>query len=256
MREDARIFVNGVAFVRRHRRVWLLSILAASFLGAVGAFGSGAAPFVLRYGFWLSVMLAGALIVSISVDLFDDRGWLDTRPALKGAALALAVAAPQTAVVWAVGNWMFDDPWRVGRLLELYPSVLLVTGAFLGLHVVLGREPPLTSANPSGLNPSLFLERLPPRLRSGELYAVQAEDHYLRLHTSRGSALIAMRLADALRELDGIEGAQVHRSWWVARDAVEHGARRRGRAVLSLKGGLTAPVSRTYAPALRRAHWF
>ena len=98
--------------------------------------------------------------------------------------------------------------------------------------------------------------RLPPRLRGATLHAVQAEDHYLRLHTDRGSDLILMRLSDAVAELEGLEGARTHRSWWVARDAVRDASRGDGRAALTLEGGLVAPVSRRYARALREAGWY
>ncbi|MNE65569.1 LytTr DNA-binding domain protein [compost metagenome] len=65
-----------------------------------------------------------------------------------------------------------------------------------------------------------------------------------------------MRLADALIELEGLEGAQTHRSWWVAKGAVASVARGDGRAALTLTGDLTAPVSRRYARALREAGWW
>jgi len=65
-----------------------------------------------------------------------------------------------------------------------------------------------------------------------------------------------MRLGDALAELEGLEGAQTHRSWWVSRHAVVEARRADGRAVLKLKSGAEAPVSRTYARALREAGWF
>jgi DNA-binding LytR/AlgR family response regulator len=101
-----------------------------------------------------------------------------------------------------------------------------------------------------------FIERLPLRLRGARLIGVQAEDHYLRVHTDQGSDLILMRLSDALEELEGLEGAQTHRSWWVAKDAVRGASRGNGRATLALEGGLTAPVSRRYAKALREAGWY
>ncbi|WP_417487125.1 LytTR family DNA-binding domain-containing protein, partial [Maricaulis sp.] len=47
-----------------------------------------------------------------------------------------------------------------------------------------------------------------------------------------------------------------HRSWWVAREAVQSAERGDGRAKLVLAGALTAPVSRTYAPKLRDAGWY
>ncbi len=102
----------------------------------------------------------------------------------------------------------------------------------------------------------------PPALRQRQdhegalLYAVSAEDHYLRLHTPKGSDLILMRLADAIAELGGIEGAQTHRSWWVAREAVESARRDGERVVLLLKGGVEAPVSRPNVRPLREARWF
>jgi hypothetical protein len=101
-----------------------------------------------------------------------------------------------------------------------------------------------------------FLDRLPPKLKGAVIYAVSSEDHYLRLHTSKGADLILMRLSDAVAELEGLEGAQTHRSWWVARDAVE-GSRRDGDKVfLTLKGGVEAPVSRPNVRPLREAGWF
>jgi DNA-binding LytR/AlgR family response regulator len=56
-------------------------------------------------------------------------------------------------------------------------------------------------------------------------------------------------------ELDGVEGAQVHRSWWVARDAITDAKRGDGRALLTLKDGAQVPVSRTYAGELRERGW-
>ena len=103
--------------------------------------------------------------------------------------------------------------------------------------------------------PIRFLDRLPEKLKGGTIYAVQAEDHYLRLHTSKGTDLILMRLADAIAELEGIEGAQTHRSWWVAKDAIAEVKRADGRVALALRGGAEAPVSRPNVKALRESGW-
>jgi DNA-binding LytR/AlgR family response regulator len=87
------------------------------------------------------------------------------------------------------------------------------------------------------------------------MWAVEAEDHYLRRHTSQGQDLILLRLSAAIDELEGIEGAQVHRSWWVARDAITEAVRGDGRATLTLQDGAEVPVSRTYARLLRERGW-
>ena len=136
-------------------------------------------------------------------------------------------------------------------------GVTLVMTTGMTTLMMLARERSIeTHAAPAGAAPPRFLDRLPLKLRGGLLYAVQAEDHYLRLHTSKGQDLILLRLSDAVAELEGIEGAQTHRSWWVAKDAVEAAKRGDGRAVLTLKGGVEVPVSRAYARGLREAGWF
>ena len=60
---------------------------------------------------------------------------------------------------------------------------------------------------------------------------------------------------ELVSELEGIEGMQVHRSWWVARDAITDAKRGDGRARLTLKDGAEVPVSRTYASRLRDEGW-
>ncbi len=134
--------------------------------------------------------------------------------------------------------------------------MLLVAAAMTALNFLADRTPPETHAGARDAAPAAFLERLPVRLRGSELYAVEAQDHYLRLHTSQGADLILMRLSDAIDELEGIEGAQTHRSWWVARGGVDEARRADGRATLRLKDGAEVPVSRTYVRALRQAGWF
>lgn len=98
----------------------------------------------------------------------------------------------------------------------------------------------------------LFLRRLPPQLGQN-LTCLQMEDHYLRAFTDKGNALIRVRFRDALAELDGYPGLQVHRSWWVALAAIESVKRDGRRHAAYLRGGLQAPVSKTYADQLKAA---
>jgi DNA-binding LytR/AlgR family response regulator len=98
------------------------------------------------------------------------------------------------------------------------------------------------------LRPRLF-NRLP--LSFGErLYCLSSEDHYVRAHGEHGSVLLLMRMKDAIAELDGLHGLRVHRSWWVARDAVER-VERNGRMRIVLANGMSAPVARSCEGAVR-----
>jgi DNA-binding LytR/AlgR family response regulator len=101
-----------------------------------------------------------------------------------------------------------------------------------------------------------FTDRLPLPLRCAKVIALEAEDHYLRVHLEGGqSTLILMRLSDAIAELPRDTGAQTHRSWWVAKDAVRGVSKAEGRATLALDGGMKAPVSRSFYRELGAQGW-
>lgn len=93
--------------------------------------------------------------------------------------------------------------------------------------------------------PGRLLGRLPAHVR-GRIIALEMEDHYVRVHTDNGSALVLLRLSDAVAELAPLAGRQVHRSWWVADDAIEHFERTGRAGQVRLSNGLTAPVSQRY----------
>ena len=100
--------------------------------------------------------------------------------------------------------------------------------------------------------PPDFFRRIPPAL-GRDLLALEMEDHYLRIHTAVGSDLILMRLRDALTELSSDRGLQVHRSWWVAKNAVASVERDGQKLVLALRNGLKVPVSKTYRDQVKDA---
>jgi len=235
-----------------------VAVGAGVVLALTGAFGTVMAPLWLRFAYWVPLILAGAVWAHLCSRLIERLIDPDEQPWLTVAALSAATAGPVTAMVWLVTGLVFENEiYPVDRLVHFIGPVLIITIAISAINVFLGRPAPVqTHAVPGGTAPARFLDRLPPRLRGATLIAVQAEDHYLRLHTDRGSDLVLMRLSDAVAELEGLEGARTHRSWWVARDAVRDVSRGDGRAVLTLEGGIVAPVSRRYARALREAGWY
>jgi len=109
--------------------------------------------------------------------------------------------------------------------------------------------PPLPEAE------AAFRRRLSARRRAARLLAVEAHDHYVRAHTDAGVELLALRFADAMTELSGAHGFQVHRSWWVSATAIRAAHWRRASGDIELDGGLMVPVSRSGAPLLREAGW-
>lgn len=92
---------------------------------------------------------------------------------------------------------------------------------------------------------SAFLDRLPVEIGI-DIVALEAQEHYTKVYTPLGSALVLYRFGDAVKDMASRRGIQVHRSFWVHTDAIET-VDRSGRAYeLTLNTGLKVPVSRSY----------
>lgn len=260
-------------FWREHRKGFIIATVAAPILALLGALGTDQIALLPRLAYWLILMETGALIgLGVSTGL-QAWGRLGRHPWAEGLAISIGIALPLTLVVIAMSGIFFQMPtpgWA--GFVTMFGTVTLVCGVITAINYAVRRGDPLPlpanmgqpSAPPEGASPAppavasppRLLERLPPPFRHGPVVALQAEDHYLRVHTPAGSTLILMRLSDAIAELDGADGAQIHRSWWVARSAVERVERGDGRATLHLADNVAVPVSRTHYRSLRDAGWF
>ena len=254
-----------------------LATLIGVFLGVIGPFGSFyGGPIELRIPYWIVNLWIGFVILALTTRLsirgatrFDVPVWfaLSAGVALGSMPLCLTLSF-FSAWFWPGAHGRFD------HFREMYGQTLVISEplafGYYWLGARKGHNPPLigqpssppspivsVEAPPSQPPTGLFLDRLPARL-GRELIALQMEDHYVRAHTNRGSDLILTPLKDAIAELEGplgMEGMQVHRSWWVARGAVETSAPNGRNLVLRLKNGIEAPVSRTSVAKLKAAGW-
>lgn len=246
---------------RRDWRVWARNLAVAAgagvFLALVGAMDTGPLPVWVRLAYWTPLMMGGAFVGHATTAVINRFVRADTNPWTFGVLLACALTAPITFVVWGYTGWVFGADMSTHTLAAMVGPVFVISAGMTALMLLVNWPGRVTHAPaPGAPAPSVrFMERLPAKLKGAVIYAISAEDHYLRLHTSKGSDLILMRLGDAITELEGLEGMQTHRSWWVARDAVESTRREGDKAVLVLKGGAEAPVSRPNVKPLREAGW-
>lgn len=89
-----------------------------------------------------------------------------------------------------------------------------------------------------------FFERIPKRL-GRDVISLNSQDHYVKVTTSIGSELILMRLSDAIIELDGLDGIQPHRSWWVAKKHATQIRTENGKKIIQLSNSDLVPISRS-----------
>ncbi|ESQ85564.1 hypothetical protein ABAC460_23495 [Asticcacaulis sp. AC460] len=234
----------------------LIALAMAGFLTFFSAAGTGEMGWPLRLAYWVTVMAAGSVVSSIVGILLDNQTRLNT---WQEVAIMLAIIIPLISItVWLITAGFEQQTPQFWRLPYFVPPVAIISAVMTFLHFQVNHTPVQSHAFPEArmAEPGeTFRERLGFKYRHADILALSAEDHYLRVHTSAGETLILMRLYDAIRELDGIEGSQIHRSWWVAKEAVADVRKSDGKMSLVLKNGLPAPVSRSYAKALKSDGW-
>ena len=195
------------------------AVAVLAWLGPFDTWGSLSLPD--RVGFWTLATsvnwLFGLVLGSAAGLVFDRRGVLAWAAAVIGGSAVAAV--PGTTVVWLlVAAYMDHRMTEVAEIASLYSQVIvihlvlnaLVTWLIWGKSRPGGAEGEAVSPHPIGESPSApFLERLPSRLGRNLLH-LHMQDHYVEAHTDEGSELLLLRFRDTLRELDGLDGAQVH----------------------------------------------
>ena len=245
--------------LRRHLLGLALAIAVFSYLGPFGT-GTRLSPveLVIYWAIAMTVNWAIAMaIIPFSASALKRAG----KPAWVGVvAGALAAATPGTGIVVALEAAFNRSLTLAAELVYVYScvAVVFVVVGLLAYRLIDRTES--TTDNAESRQPDAsplaapFLSRLSAR-RGRKLLHLHMQDHYVEAHTDKGSELVLLRFRDAIRELEGLDGMQVHRSHWVAASAVDRAMRRNGRLFLKLTNGDEVPVSRSFAPALKERGW-
>lgn len=222
-----------------------------TFLSILAPYGSDGLGWPWLWLYWNSMMGLG-WVAGIGVTLGLDRWATDWPEALRYFVASVLVSIPVTIAVAAI-QIVNGNTFSTLEYFVLYFLVWVVSAGVTVLTWLMARR---KADNIEAAIGRALLDKLPHRLRHAKVLALESEDHYLRVHTDAGDALILIRLTDAISAVETLEGARTHRSWWVAKGAVNTVSRGDGRAVLTLTNGVEAPVSRTYSAKLREAGWY
>jgi hypothetical protein len=260
-------------------------LLVPSVLGGYGAINNWrliesigpfwAIAFYLGHAFppWFST----CLLTSLAMHLL--RPW-KPRPSiimLSGHTLSCLITLPY--ISWLIS--LFAG-WWPGSGLEAPPTNLLAAGywaywlragaVWLGTNFVFDRflglpryrydaVSPGATADPVATDSGItvpcesrpaFLERAPATVSLADVIAVKAEQHYIRIITATRSYLVLHRFSDALCELPSNAGLQLHRSWWVRRNAIQRVRQSSRRMAVILQTGEEIPVSGPYQVLVRQ----
>ncbi|GAB2674945.1 LytTR family DNA-binding domain-containing protein [Aliiglaciecola sp. 3_MG-2023] len=102
-----------------------------------------------------------------------------------------------------------------------------------------------------------FKQSRSPRLHNrlskpGDILALIAEDHYTRVILQNREELIYIRFKDAIAEMQGQNGFQTHRSYWVSEEAAVGYSEQGHSASIKLLNDRDIPVSRSFRQAIKR----
>lgn len=181
-------------------------------------------------------------------------GWREMRRDVPMIACAVALIAVVPFRAVAQGQVVLPHPMLSSTapetLVFLFLTALAITGYSYLTH--LDTTQPEAAVADAGSQPEpaasdATLPRLVLRLDpavQGRLVSITGRDHYVDVRTTAGQAQVLMRFSDAVAEAAPQVGAQVHRSHWVAWDAVT-GVERDGARLFLKLGQDRIPVSRT-----------
>lgn len=229
--------------------VWLVTTVVVTLAGPFGTYDAlGLAP---RTTYWASVV-GLALPVSVAVRVILRR-WF---PAWGRVCLSLVSAMAAGIVLSAPVHWIShlfdgDHVHPLPPMLEMTGLVVIVAVGISLIRLVLTW---VVQRAFQQERRARLLDRVEPAAR-GRIRHLSVRDHYVVVRTDRGEDSVLMRFSDALEEIGGLRGLQVHRSHWVAEDAVVSVRRDGTRTFLRLDDGTEVPVSRSYQAEVEARSW-
>ena len=238
----------------RSPHVWAVLAGVIAILSLTGPFDTyGEMSLVARVLYWTLVGLGsfgvGLFCSMITATWAEQRGLNEALALLLG---GLTAGLPITALNATI-NWLVFGDGILAGFRDILPVAvpIAVIIAYLYELPALRRDGSRTgtaagtaSAAETGAVPAL-VRKLPPEI-GRDIVHLQAQDHYVKVTTTKGSTLVLMPLGDAARDLAGLDGLRSHRSWWVRKRHVGGLVRRKGRLFLRTSLGDDIPVGRAY----------
>lgn len=230
-------------------------------LGMLGPFGTYAMPTALRLIYWVTFIVIGYVIfrpISFVASWLSEASPIGF-PVAIGLAIAVAALPLSVMIGFMINGFSLEGPMLSDGFALLYVQVAGIgLGIFLLMQALFRSDSDDQDRLPETVDETAktpaLLKRLPPGFQT-QILALGVEDHYVRVHGPDHSEMLLIRLGDAIREMDGVAGIQVHRSWWVAQTAIRT-TKRDGRNLrLVLQNGMEVPVSRTSVAKLKQSGW-
>ncbi|MEM9854700.1 MAG: LytTR family DNA-binding domain-containing protein [Pseudomonadota bacterium] len=226
--------------------IWIIASLAFSVAGPFGAYDYEAWRFAPA---WFVIVGVSLLIASVIMTL-REVAFADASP-MRAEAISCTVFAatfgPLLRVILGVAT---GDETAPLSLVACIFSAFVVAVPISALRLGVG----IPGAPPSAERPTAG-PRLLARLGGdeGPVLRISGKDHFVEVVTAQDTHSLRMRLADAVAEMDAVDGFFTHRSHWVARAAIRDVERAGARHFIVSEDEERIPVSRPNLPKLEEA---
>ena len=222
--------------------LYSICIFATLILTVTGPFGTyGTADDLTLLIYWGVVVFWSAfssiLVAGIVRALIEPPSLLATT-----LTILLFTATFVPVLAWFTESFLQRAPSERPTIAQLALYVLVITTAIGGLVYQIERH-----LKPADETMPRIWRRLP-KAEQADITRLSSEGHFVSIHATNRVYRLRMRFADAVAEMDGIEGDCVHRSHWVARKHVVGASEKNNRPILMMSDGAAIPVSRTYRP--------
>ncbi len=238
-------------------------LAAAVFLGPFGTYDK--LPLWERLVFWTLDITTAAVLMHVALVAVYQCRFLNPLPHIVRFILAVALGAvPTTAAIifffhTIVGNVEMTAGYPLLWIEVFIFSLVLMWFEFVIWPKYISPQGASVAAETPEAQPILAEATLPPRLyqhlpdnlQTAEIISISMQDHYAEISTTLGTHMELIRLKDAIELLDGVAGAQVHRSHWVSKSAAREVVRVGRRHEIKLSDGRAIPVSETYLDIAR-----
>lgn len=224
--------------------MWITSSILFALAGPFGTFEALEPGLLVVY--WSSLVALAFLFAYAIRALF--HGLAPKMPPLQREVFVVTLfSLSYTLALFPFTVGLTGEPWtsQLTRVHVFGINVALSIGVVATRHVM-GIDPlfPTAESEPQ------LLRRLD-GVSAREILRLGVDDHYVVVFLTGGrTERLLMRFSDAVHEIEGLSGHTVHRSHWVASDAIKDTVKEKGREKLILIDGSEVPVSRTYREAL------
>ncbi len=248
-------------------------VVISLFIGFLSPFGMTHVPWYKSVLFWFTICFVGYLIYRPLVTnganylkSYVKNIWLGVAICLVIASAIMALIVPLIVILFFNIHLDFAEQY-----FNVFAKSLVIGGAISAVSTfrseALKQKKMLAQVQQTNLEQDKKLEQLStqhfdkfmqqlPVEKRGQLYCLEMSDHYVKVYTDKGHHMLLMRFKDALSMLEGHQGLQTHRSWWVNLDAVSSVKKQARKVTLVLANELEVPVSRTYQMQVKEAGLF